>query len=60
MSLFERVYGRPPGIVFQPFDWLKTNETHAQLEDLFNVVWACEAEWRFDDRLDLALKQRRA
>ncbi len=30
-----------------------------QLEDIFNSVWAAEANWRLDDRIDLALKQRR-
>lgn len=29
-----------------------------QLEALMAAVWEAEAEWRFDDRLDCALKQR--
>ena len=27
-----------------------------QLEDLLDQVWRSEADWRFNDRLDLALK----
>ena len=27
-----------------------------QLEDLVIEVWRCEADWRVDDRIDLALK----
>jgi hypothetical protein len=27
-----------------------------QLETLLDQVWRCEAEWRFDDRLDLAAR----
>jgi hypothetical protein len=34
--------------------WIRT-----QLEDLLATIWRAEAEWRFDDRLDLALKLRR-
>jgi hypothetical protein len=30
-----------------------------QLEDLLATIWRSEAEWRFDDRLDLALKVQR-
>jgi len=26
----------------------------SQLEDLLSAVWRAEANWRFDDRLDLA------
>ena len=35
-------------------------DLHSQLEDILNAVWGAEENWRFDDRLDLALKQRRA
>ncbi len=34
-------------------------DLHSQLEELLNEVWRCEAEWRFDDRLDLARQQTR-
>lgn len=30
-----------------------------QLEDLLDQVWVCEADWRFDDRVDFSLKVRR-
>jgi hypothetical protein len=29
-------------------------DLHSQLEDLLSTVWHAEANWRFDDRLDLA------
>ena len=35
-------------------------DLQSQFEDLLNQVWASEADWRFDDRIDLALKIRRA
>ena len=31
-------------------------DLHSQLEALLDAVWAAEANWRFDDRLDQALK----
>lgn len=34
-------------------------DLHSQLEDLLNAVWSSEENWRFDDRLDMALKLRR-
>jgi hypothetical protein len=34
-------------------------DLHSQLEELRMHVWACEAEWRLDDRIDLALKVKR-
>ena len=37
-----------------------TPDLHTQLEELLNAVWDGEANWRWDDRLDLALKVRRA
>lgn len=37
-----------------------TPDLQTQLEGLFDAVWEAEANWRFDDRLDTALKLRRA
>ncbi|HLQ60935.1 MAG TPA: hypothetical protein VK131_03635 [Candidatus Acidoferrales bacterium] len=34
-------------------------DLHSQLEELLGAVWGAEANWRWDDRLDLALKVRR-
>lgn len=34
-------------------------DLHSQFEDLLSAVWGAEENWRFDDRLDLALKHRR-
>jgi hypothetical protein len=34
-------------------------ELHAQLEEILDAVWKAEADWRFNDRLDLALKRSR-
>jgi hypothetical protein len=31
-------------------------DLHTQLEEFFHQVWVSEAEWRFDDRLDLATR----
>ena len=31
-------------------------DAQTQLETLLDQVWRCEAEWRFDDRLDLATR----
>ena len=31
-----------------------------QLEALLDQVWDCEANWRLDDRIDLALHLRRS
>lgn len=30
-----------------------------QYESLLDEVWKCEAEWRLDDRIDMAMKLRR-
>jgi len=30
-------------------------DLHSQLEELLAAVWGAEANWRFDDRLDLAV-----
>ncbi len=32
-------------------------DLHTQLEALLHEVWGREAEWRLDDRLDLALRR---
>jgi len=34
-------------------------DLYTQFEELLDAVWAAEANWRFDDRLDMALKLRR-
>jgi hypothetical protein len=34
-------------------------DLHTQLEAILDAVWKAEADWRFNDRLDMALKQRR-
>ncbi|MGI8564723.1 MAG: hypothetical protein ACR2MZ_14440 [Candidatus Dormibacter sp.] len=34
-------------------------DLNSQFEELLHQVWSAEAEWRFDDRLDLAVKYRR-
>jgi len=34
-------------------------DLHSQLEELLDTVWEAEANWRFDDRIDLALGKRR-
>lgn len=34
-------------------------DLRTQLESLLDCVWKAEAEWRFDDRLDLAQRRRR-
>ncbi len=31
-----------------------------QLEDMLHIVWECERDWRFDDRLDLMASQHRS
>ena len=34
-------------------------DLQTQLESLLHEVWECEADWRLDDRIDLALHQPR-
>ncbi|MDQ6691203.1 MAG: hypothetical protein M3Z13_00400 [Candidatus Dormibacteraeota bacterium] len=34
-------------------------DLHTQLEEVLSSVWAAEANWRFDDRIDLSLGKRR-
>ena len=36
-----------------------TPDLQTQVETLLDQVWRCEAEWRFDDLLDLATRLRR-
>lgn len=38
---------------------VETPDLATQLEALLDAVWEAEANWRFDDRLDLALGARR-
>lgn len=35
-------------------------DLQSQLEELLNTVWDAEANWRLDDRIDLALGTRRS
>ncbi len=35
-------------------------DLRTQLEDLLSAVWAAEANWRLDDRIDLAVRRWRA
>jgi hypothetical protein len=39
----------PPGV--------RSARLAAAFEDLVHHVWQCEARWRFDDRIDLAVRQ---
>jgi len=34
-------------------------DLHTQLEDLFDEVWRGEADWKFNDRIDLAMRSRK-
>ena len=34
-------------------------DLQSQLEELLDTVWAAEANWRLDDRIDLSLGKRR-
>jgi hypothetical protein len=34
-------------------------DLQTQLEALLDAVWKAEADWRFNDRIDLALRERR-
>ena len=36
-----------------------TPDLQTQLEALLDQVWECEADWRLDDKIDLALKLKR-
>jgi len=35
-------------------------DLQTQFEQLLNTVWEAEANWRLDDRIDLALGKRRS
>ena len=35
------------------------DDLQTQLEALLRQVWLCEAEWRLDDRIDVALRWTR-
>lgn len=37
---------------------LVASQTAEALEDLLDTVWRCEASWRFDDRIELAVRVR--
>ena len=45
----------PPSDGPEPRPW-DTPESHQWLEDLLDCVWRAEADWRFNDRLDMAIK----
>ena len=34
-------------------------DLQSQLEAILDAVWKAEADWRFNDRLDMALKAKR-
>lgn len=36
-----------------------TPDLQTQLEGILDSVWKAEADWRFNDRIDMALKTRR-
>jgi hypothetical protein len=48
----------PEAIDHTDLDKQLANRLHTQLEDLLATVWNAEANWRFDDFLDLAANQR--
>lgn len=53
-----RGFGSEP----RPAGWspaAQNADLHSQLEEILNAVWKAEADWRFNDRLDLALRKRR-
>jgi hypothetical protein len=37
-----------------------TPDLQTQFEALLDAVWKAEGDWRFNDRLDIALKTRRS
>jgi hypothetical protein len=39
--------------------WTRAVDLATQLEDLLHAVWLGEENWRFDDRLELALRSWR-
>lgn len=47
---------RPAAVAFRPTRPDKgVPDLHSQLEALLDAVWDAEANWRFDDRLDLSV-----
>ena len=54
-----------PGRARGPGQNLPSRETgrvpdiQSQLEGLLDQVWACEADWRLNDRIDLAVRVTR-
>jgi hypothetical protein len=51
---------RPSVGAFRPkFGDKRVPDLHSQFEALLDAVWSAEANWRFDDRLDQALKVSR-
>ena len=54
--------GMPASAVRAALPGIKNGDTpdlQTQVETLLDQVWRCEAEWRFDDLLDLATRLRR-
>ena len=48
-----------PAAVSTPAPATGAPDLQSQLEGLLDAVWRAEADWRFNDRLDIALKTRR-
>jgi hypothetical protein len=46
--------------VAETHDAATVPDLQTQLEDLLSAVWAAEANWQLDDRLDLAVRRQRA
>ena len=46
--------GQPKLEIVEPD--VTSSDLQSQFEELLSAVWGAEANWRFDDRLDLALK----
>lgn len=42
----------------RPLPDTRLPDLQSQLEGLLDAVWIAEENWRFDDRLDIALKRR--
>ncbi len=41
----------------QPTGTPDGTDLDSQFEDILAAVWSAESNWRFDDRLDLAVRQ---
>ena len=51
---------RPPASAFRATALdQRIPDLHSQFEALLDAVWEAEENWRFDDRLDLALQEGR-